>query len=61
MNALPRDHQKMLDDCRAKGLIGSDNQLTEAGHDYVRALMARIEHHRRTSDGKKDQYLKRSP
>ncbi|RZN09674.1 hypothetical protein CWO91_16735 [Bradyrhizobium genosp. SA-3] len=60
MNAMPRDHQKMLDTCRSQGLINESNELTDAGHDYVRALMARIEHHRRTSDGKKDQYLRRA-
>ena len=59
MNALPRDHQKMLEHCRAQGLIDESNELTDAGHEYVRALMARIEQHRRESDGKKDQYLKR--
>jgi hypothetical protein len=58
MDALPLAHQKMLEECRAQGLINEGNELTEAGHDYVRALMTRIEHHRRTSDGKKDQYLK---
>lgn len=59
MNTIPRDHQKMLDTCRQQGLIDDNNTLTEAGHEYVRALMARIEQHRRESDGKKDQYLKR--
>lgn len=60
MNTIPKDHEKMLDACRAQGLIDASNELTEVGHEYVRALMARIAHHRRTSDGKKDQYLRRS-
>lgn len=58
MNALPRDHQQMLEHCRKQGLIDSNNTLTEAGHEYVRALMARIRQHYADSDGKKDQYLK---
>ncbi|WP_454627728.1 hypothetical protein [Bradyrhizobium cenepequi] len=45
----------------AQGLLEKEtpHALTDAGHEHVRALIARINAHTSESDGTKDQYLKR--
>ena len=53
-------HEQMLRQLKDRGLLTEQGAITDAGHEYVRALTRDCDEHFKHSDGKKDQYLKRS-
>lgn len=54
-----KSHEQMVAECIENGWMdASTHELTLAGHEYCRALIAACDNHRQRSNGKKDQYLK---
>jgi hypothetical protein len=59
MTTKYQPHDRMKERLISQGLLDDRGAITKAGREYIRALIARCQQHYVTSDGEKDQYLKK--